>query len=178
MAPAPARAGLDDYPRQRGLAMGAVVLGGARCRWSLDTGLSWFLRHGPLFRPVVAQISQTNPQMMMKRIRHTDSKAKPEQSLGEAEGPHIAIAPEQRAGDDAPYQRGCGEHEIGQMRRGEEHARQSQSRGFIREKTQQPVHEIVLQKKLLVNGPQHVAGDVSEVSFVERVKRSEFRGDK
>ena len=89
----------------------------------------------------------------MQRIRNADGEAEAEQSLGKAERPEIAIATEQGTGDDAPDQRGGGEHEIWQVRGGEECSGERYGSGFIRDKAQEAVHEIVLQKKLLIDGP-------------------------
>jgi hypothetical protein len=46
---------------------------------------------------VVTQVSQTNAQVVMKRVRDADGDAEPEQSLGQTEGPEVAVTPEQRA---------------------------------------------------------------------------------
>ncbi len=113
----------------------------------------------------------------MQCVGDADGEAEAEQSLSQAERPEVAIAQEQRARDDAPYQRGCGEHEIGQVRRGEERSGERHSGGFTRDQAQHSVHEIVLQKKLLVDGPEQVAGDVGEIGFVERMQRADFRCD-
>ena len=42
-------------------------------------------------------------------------------------------------------------------------------------KAQQAVHEIVLQKKLLVDGPKHVAGDVGKSRLVKWMEGADFR---
>src|SRR5208282_2268276 len=114
--------------------------------------------------------------MVMQRIWYADGEAEAEQSLGQAEGPEIAIAAKERARHDAPNQRSCCEDEVGQMRCGKECSGERDSSGFIREKAEQAVHEIVLQKELLIDGPEHVAGDVGEISFVERMQRADFGG--
>src|ERR1700722_7873097 len=113
--------------------------------------------------------------MMMKSVGDADSETKAEQSLRQAKRPEIVISPEESARNDAPKQCGCREHEIGQMRRSEQCARQRYRGGFAGDKAQQAVHEIVLQKKLLVDGPKHVAGDVGEVRFVKWMEGADLR---
>src|ERR1700728_3992407 len=60
---------------------------------------------------------------------------------------------------------------------GEECTGYSDCGGLTRYKAEQALHEIVLQKKLLVDGPEHVARDVREIGFVEGMQRADFRGD-
>ena len=67
---------------------------------------------------------------------------------------------------------------VRQVRGGEECSGERHGSGFIREKAEQSVHEIVLQEKLLINGPEQVAGDVGEIGFVERMQRADLPGDK
>ena len=110
----------------------------------------------------------------MQRVWDADSEAEAEQSLGQAERPEVAIAEKERAGHDAPDQRSRGEHKVGQVRSGEECSGERHSSGFIREKAEQAVHEIVLQKKLLIDGPEHVAGDVGEIGFIEGMQRADL----
>ena len=103
----------------------------------------------------------------MKRVRDADGDGEAEQSLGQAERPEVAIPPEQCARNYAPHQRGSRENKVGKVRCGEEDTGEHHGGGFTRDEAQQPVHEIVLQKKLLINGPEHVAGDVREIGLVE-----------
>src|SRR5580698_1381986 len=128
-------------------------------------------------RSAILQVTQTNAQVVMKRVRHADGEAEAEQSLGQTERPKVAIAAKQRAGNDAPDQRSRREHEIGEMSRGEERAGESYSCGSTRDQAKHALHEVVLQKKLLINSPEHVAEDVGEISLVEGMQRADIRCD-
>jgi hypothetical protein len=66
MAGESARGGLDHHPCERGLVVGAVVLGVK----ILPTDKS-----RNRLRGVVSQISQADAQVVMKRLREADRKA-------------------------------------------------------------------------------------------------------
>src|ERR1700727_98174 len=104
--------------------------------------------------------------MMMQRIRNADRKTKPEQSLREPEGVEIVIAAEQRARHRSPYQRGRRERKIRQVRSGEQYGGQAHGRTFARKQAGEARHEVIVQKKLLVERPQNVSRNVLEVAFV------------
>src|SRR5579864_8670958 len=59
----------------------------------------------------------------------------------------------------------------------EEHSSDSHGPGCAGKKALQAGHEVVLQKELLIERPENVAGDVSEVSFVEGMQRAQPLGN-
>jgi hypothetical protein len=103
--------------------------------------------------------------MMMQRIRHANREAKPKQSLRQAERPEIAIAPKKYTRDDAPQQRGRSECEIWQVSRREKYGSNHHRGIFTANYIEQTVHNKILQEKLLVDGPKHIASNVREIGL-------------
>ena len=132
---------------------------------------------GNWLRCVVTQISQAHAQVMVQRVRDADRKGKAEQSLGQPKRVNVAIAAEQGAGSDSPQQRGRGQGKIGQVRQREQYSCERDCGRFARKQAQQPRHEVILQKKLLIASPEDIPGDVFEVAFIKRVQRADFFRD-
>ncbi len=58
---------------------------------------------------------------------------------------------------------------------GEEYACNEHRGIFTANQAEQTVHHKILQKKLLINGPQHITRNVREIALVERMQRANFR---
>ena len=112
----------------------------------------------------------------MQRIRYADGEAEAEQALGQAERPEIVIAAEEGAGRMPQTSVAAVSTRLGRCAAAKS-VRRAPQQWLLREKAEQAVHEIVLQKELLVDGPENVAGDVFEIGFVERMQRPEFCSD-
>ena len=126
-------------------------------------------------------VSEAYAHVVMEGVWHADGKTKSQESLRDPENVEAAIAAEEDAGDGSPDEGGDGESDVGQVGHGEEDGRKSDS-GVRGQEARQARHEIVLEKELLVDRPQNVATDVSEIGVVERVEcasgaRQEYCGD-
>ncbi len=114
---------------------------------------------------------------MMQGVGYADGEAKAEQSLSEAEHPDIVVPAEEPTGNNAPYQRGSSKSKIRHMCAGKQKSGQHNCARTTQADPEETFHEVVLQEKLLVDGPENVAGHVPEAGLIKRVQRANFRGD-
>src|SRR5262249_14440232 len=112
---------------------------------------------------VIVQIPQPDPHVVVERVRHTNCQAEAKQSLCQSERIEIAITPEQHAGDHAPRKGGCCEYGIRQVRRSEENGNDEYGLRFVPKNPCHPGQEVILQQKLLVDGPQEISSNVPEI---------------
>src|ERR1700694_3335665 len=110
----------------------------------------------------------------MQRVGDADGEAEAEESLGEAEGVEVVVGAEEPARNCSPDERCGGQRKIRQVRRREEDCGQPDCGTLIREEARQARHEEVIQKELLVERPENVAGYVLEVAFVKRVQSADL----
>ena len=114
---------------------------------------------------MVVQIAEAYAQVMVHRVRHADGEAEAKQALSEAEDVEIVVAAEQPAGDRSPQKRCGSEGEIGKVS-GCEQKRRYDDSGVTGHNAGEPRHEVVLQEELLVERPQNISANMSQVGVV------------
>ena len=60
------------------------------------------------------------------------------------------------------------------MRRRKQHSGQTHGHALAPRNPNQPRHEVIIQKKLLINRPQHIPRDMLEVGLIQRMQHSKM----
>jgi len=128
---------------------------------------------------MVMQVAQSDAHVSMNVIGNSDGETESENAVGHAQRVEIAIAKEEKAGDDSPDKREEGKQRIGDVGKAEEQGSEGDALPAARSEAQEARQKIAVYKELLHERPDEVSrhvGDEGRTLSEETVQGVQAKG--